>query len=1182
MKNLRVCSTTFESFEGSVSEGFIVYTYDKNASYLYRESDGWYLLDKGGRIKLELPNESIVSARYLYLKESVWVCFVGGEMYLVNSGYESEFVGKIEGGIRCGSTSPDSEIIAVVSGDYLMIVMNCEFDVIVEKSVLDEEEKDAFVQLGWGRKETQFHGRAGKEAAVEKRESVDGSVSEEDDGRVRISWRGDGEYFCVSLIEPVRVKRSLRVFDREGNLRNKSEDVKYLEHSLGWKPNGSLIASTQNTPKGKQVVFFERNGLRHGEFVLRDDYSVCEIEWNNDSSLLLLVCAKEAEFKLKIYGSSNYYWYLKQEVKIDGRIMDVKFSVEDKNVLNILTDKGIEMIEFEEKYFSVESRVFVIDGKRLLETDYAKANIPPPFSQIEYEMRDVVKCVEFNENVFVILQDQTLVNCVTKEEIFRFEGCEINCFSVLSKDEFLLFDSRKKELIYFNRIDLIKVGMKQDILNFKGEYFQTKQSVNKVRVRRERGVEREGGVKGEASMEVEGEASIEVDGTASVEESSNVQVVSIQIVYECNFRIDDFFIKDEKVILKNKGKIFIGDFLLIENIRQIFSTRDYLIFITFENELIFYDFNEDFYEFEDKLKIENEMRKRLVEKGAMIVCYINDGLVLQMPRGNLETIYPRSIVILAIQNEIKNKNYLKAFEMCRRHRIDLNYLVDYQDIDLNLFSTQITKTEYLNLFISNLKNDKSSLQKYSFQNEDLSDPEKINRICSKLMVLLNDKTECILTCLVKLNRIEDALKLILKHENNSREKMIEYLVFLVNVDFLFNLALGIYNLELVLLVAKFSQKDPKEYLPFLNKIKSIQDSNLQKFHIDDHLKKHKKALSHLFSYFESSNDFSLFQNYTKSHNLFLDAINLSQNHPNLLNSILIDYANSTSGSIDSANAFFLSNEISQSIDQFVNMGCYKEALILASSKDQEKSICAKSIPILLDQHRKVEAAYLSLDYLNDVDSCILYLSQENKWMDSWRIAKSKNRLDLIETIVHPSIIASFDSFIEQINELKENFIKKSNRIEIIRNKKESNVEGIEFLPDTASMITGLTISQITNSTRRTAKSRRKELRQRLRGREGTPYEEEYILLTIKGYFEKFNDLKPQISSLSRCLLFINHREKSTSLENAFLSLGNLLNEKRNALFVHPNNPIPKPEDKKPIDVPKELNNEWNSKVISSF
>ena len=57
------------------------------------------------------------------------------------------------------------------------------------------------ITVGWGKKETQFHGTAGKQAATRKSEDVKPALAW-DDMNVRISWRGDGQYFAVSAISP--------------------------------------------------------------------------------------------------------------------------------------------------------------------------------------------------------------------------------------------------------------------------------------------------------------------------------------------------------------------------------------------------------------------------------------------------------------------------------------------------------------------------------------------------------------------------------------------------------------------------------------------------------------------------------------------------------------------------------------------------------------------------------------------------------------------------------------------------------------------------------------------------------------------------------------------------------------------------------------------------------------------
>jgi elongator complex protein 1 len=105
----------------------------------------------------------------------------------------------------------------------------------------------------------------------------------------------------------MRCRRVLRIYDRQGVLQSTSEPLPGLEHPLCWKPSGNLIVSTQRFGfdgggmgnEGRHdVVFFERNGLRHGEFRLREawtkhtdterkwGYRVRELLWNSDSTIL--------------------------------------------------------------------------------------------------------------------------------------------------------------------------------------------------------------------------------------------------------------------------------------------------------------------------------------------------------------------------------------------------------------------------------------------------------------------------------------------------------------------------------------------------------------------------------------------------------------------------------------------------------------------------------------------------------------------------------------------------------------------------------------------------------------------------------------------------------------------------------------------------------------------------------
>lgn len=82
-------------------------------------------------------------------------------------------------------------------------------------------------------------------------------------------------------------------------------------------------------------------------------------------------------------------------------------------------------------------------------------------------------------------------------------------------------------------------------------------------------------------------------------------------------------------------------------------------------------------------------------------------LVLQMPRGNLETIYPRALVLAGVRQNINDKKYKKAFLLCRSHRVDMNILHDHDPDafikDVSSFIDQVEKIEHVDLFLSQLR-----------------------------------------------------------------------------------------------------------------------------------------------------------------------------------------------------------------------------------------------------------------------------------------------------------------------------------------------------------------------------------------------------------------------------------------------------------------------------------------------
>lgn len=266
-----------------------------------------------------------------YFSDTLTTCVImaGGDIVTVTEDEEGvaipgeahvEIVGTLLPSIAAARWSPDEELLVVATGDAKVVFMSRSWHVITEVGLsVDDLKLSKHVSVGWGKKETQFQGRGAKAKALRDPtipEKVDeGTLSQNDDGRCSISWRGDGAYVALNFLQE-GVRRVIRVYNRDGELDSVSEPVDGLDGSLSWRPEGNLIAGIQRLPDRVDVAFFERNGLRHGQFTLRapaDSPGVLDnvaLEWNSDSTVLAVILKDRAQ----LWTMGNYHWYLKQEI----------------------------------------------------------------------------------------------------------------------------------------------------------------------------------------------------------------------------------------------------------------------------------------------------------------------------------------------------------------------------------------------------------------------------------------------------------------------------------------------------------------------------------------------------------------------------------------------------------------------------------------------------------------------------------------------------------------------------------------------------------------------------------------------------------------------------------------------------------------------------------------------------
>lgn len=109
-----------------------------------------------------------------------------------------------------------------------------------------------------------------------------------------------------------------------------------------------------------------------------------------------------------------------------------------------------------------------------------------------------------------------------------------------------------------------------------------------------------------------------------------------------------------------------------------------------------------------ELPAEEVWETRRIERGARIVTAVPSAcaLVLQMPRGNLETVCPRPLVMAVVRRDVHKGRWREAFLACRKHRVELSVLVEEDRArflgDVKGFVGEVREVEYLNLFLTNI------------------------------------------------------------------------------------------------------------------------------------------------------------------------------------------------------------------------------------------------------------------------------------------------------------------------------------------------------------------------------------------------------------------------------------------------------------------------------------------------
>lgn len=178
------------------------------------------------------PDKNVLKAIRIWysdLYNTIYVCFENGEIYSLILDHNGVQHCSISHDLECKVTdiqwSPDEELAAVVCDNDSLILLNSEFFQLAEINLNDSVRgENELISVGWGKKETQFHGSEGKNAAKSKPTSIDPSFIE-DNHSIHLTWRGDSNMFAASYWCSQTNMRKVKIFNMDGVLLSTSEDI---------------------------------------------------------------------------------------------------------------------------------------------------------------------------------------------------------------------------------------------------------------------------------------------------------------------------------------------------------------------------------------------------------------------------------------------------------------------------------------------------------------------------------------------------------------------------------------------------------------------------------------------------------------------------------------------------------------------------------------------------------------------------------------------------------------------------------------------------------------------------------------------------------------------------------------------------------------------------------------------
>lgn len=723
----------------------------------------------------------------------------------------------------------------------------------------------------------------------------------EDEGfkaaQASIAWRFDSEFFAV--IYGASEGNKCLTFDVSGvsQISNALYHPDYpkvtnvfekfrpdLNCIISWASNGSIICGVKENFK---LDLWEKNCLEYDSCDLSDMLTPsCVIKelvfYHTGRQLFVLSIDDKADITiLTVLGKSNAKWHVKSQQRFHRGLREAFYA---SNTLYLIFNNGtLLFVEYDHHarlYTKSDTHLSLVlfnMEKNLHITPINRLVIPPPlyFTKITHDL--VIDTFDLDFYILVVrLSSGEIVFYQFDESLSEFQRleCEFQVQDNMIRDMRIVKGDKVR--LYYISEDVLeedkKVTLKCVEFNHNGNVLS---------------------FDNEAEIDVTNEPRI-LRSTKSGDQIIylnelkellwfDIEVLALESLTTLEsdnpiikFDVPDVDKPEENVYIDSNDNLFRSQTKISSDVGSFIISNRYLVYTKTDNsspydKLCFYDLSQTHIQNSHNLiHSKDSYWIRAIEKNSRLVAVADEKIIMEMPRGNLETINHRILTLHKVKELIETQSdYKEAFSIIRKNRMKSNVIVDIDferfiaNISTGSFVTTFISAGYLDLFVMGLDDSVvGDEMRYLFSESDIADKHervgdivkgqsKVNFVCETIIQFLlnheseaNYKHEMVLYSKKSppelergLNRIRyvkqtkgDVVnkkpphlnkdKHINKHEASYKE-ILKYFCWLVDANQLYKFALALYDLELALMIAEFTQMDPKEYLPYIEELRNI-------------------------------------------------------------------------------------------------------------------------------------------------------------------------------------------------------------------------------------------------------------------------------------------------------------------------------------------------------------------------